>query len=117
MIDAIIKELKKTSLKTWVPFPSTSATIPYGVVKEEPEPGLNRTVFRVIVHMKQSDAVALRRFVRRDVLLALQDKVLTSTDFGNRNQVFSSDNVGGIIVGNDDKTISMERLFYVQDIF
>jgi hypothetical protein len=118
MIDVIVSELKKGSVKAVVPFgSSTLPAAPYLVVKEEPTPVLGRTTYRVIGHWPKGDILGVRRYMRRDVYNLLANKTLTSPNTGAKNLVESAQEIGTLVLENDDKTVSMERLMFVRDLF
>ncbi len=118
MIDAVVAKIKTGTVKNVVAFGQSSLpTPPYDVVKEEPQPDFGRTVFRVICHDLPSRYMVVRKHARKELVDLLRNMTLTSQYTGARNVVLSDQRFDGVTVNNDDKTISFERLFYVNDIF
>jgi hypothetical protein len=89
---------------------------PYVVVKQERDAGGAGTAFRIITHFKPGQQAALRSFNRQTIGEALDDFSATNAA-GNFNELSQDwDSFPGpIFVGNDDKTISLERLYYMGD--
>lgn len=89
---------------------------PYVVVKQERDAGGAGTAFRIIAHFKPGQQSALRNFIRQTIGEALDDFAATS-DAGNYNKLSQDwDSLPGPInTLNDDKTISLERLYYMGD--
>jgi hypothetical protein len=86
-------------------------------VKEEPQPDFGRTVFRIICHDIPARYMPLRKHARTELVDLLRNVTLTSQYTGARNIVWSDERFDGVTVNNDDKTISFERIFYVNDLF
>ena len=86
---------------------------PYVVVKQEPD--IRGTAFRVNVHMQPGQQIALRSFVRATIGKALDDFKATDSD-GNYNTLNADGGLpSAIYAGNDDNTISSERLYWMAD--
>ena len=89
---------------------------PYIVVKEENDLASRGTAYRVIAHFSPGQQWLLRKAVRNDIPLILND--FTSDDInGNRNKLYISDNnqLPEITTVNDDGTISSECLYFKPD--
>ncbi len=89
---------------------------PYVVVKQERDAGGAGTAFRIITHFKPGQQKALRSYVRKTLGEAL-DNFSATSDSGNYNELSQDwDSFPGPINNmNDDKTISLERLYYMGD--
>lgn len=89
---------------------------PYVVVKQELDAGGAGTAFRIIGHFLPGQQKALRQFMRVDISNALDDfKATSDTGVYNRLRSDPLSLPGPIFTGNDDKTISLERLYYMGD--
>lgn len=94
-----------------------SATIPpapYAVVKQENHP--KGTGFRIIAHFLKGQQTFLEDYIIGDVGVAL--KLFSSADrHGNMNRLFQDfrGQSPSLVIDNDDKTISMERLYWMPD--
>ena len=89
---------------------------PYVVVKQEKDLGGAGTAFRIITHFQPGQQKLLRSYVRITLAQALDDFAATS-DTGMYNKLKQDWDalLGPIINTNDDKTISLERLYYMGD--
>lgn len=86
---------------------------PYVVVKQEPY--IKGTAFRVITHFQPGQQTALRDFVRSTIGTALDDFSATNAN-GNYNTLNADEGLpSAIYAGNDDQTISSERLYWIAD--
>ena len=86
---------------------------PYVVVKQEPD--IRGTAFRVNTHFQPGQQIALRAFVRGTIGNALDDFKATDSD-GNYNTLNADEGLpSAIFAGNDDQTISSERLYWMAD--
>lgn len=83
---------------------------PYVVVKQEP------SSFRIITHVLPGQESLLRLYVRRDIHKAIYDQPLSDSGSNFRLYANLGDLPSDIITGNDDGTISMERLYRVADV-
>lgn len=83
---------------------------PYVVVKPERDPVGRGRVFRIIAHFMPGQHIFLENYVRNDLDELLSD-FMTTTRYGNHNTLLIENDYTDIIVDNDDKTISMERVF------
>ena len=91
-------------------------TPPYVVVKQELDAGGAGSAFRVITHFQPGQQKALRAFNRQTIGEAL-DGFSATSEAGNYNELKQDPLVlpGPIVNTNDDKTISLERLYYMGD--
>jgi hypothetical protein len=114
MNKAIIEVLKAGSIKSVVPFgdSDTMPAAPYVVVR--PEPGLNneRLNFRIITHIKQGNQDKLNDYTFRELSELLSNKQIT-TESGKKFTVISTGEWTGPIGMNKDKSIAMERVFFI----
>ena len=83
---------------------------PYIVVKPEKESAGNGRNFRIIVHMEPGQQIFLEDYVR-ETLLTLLSEFSASSRHGALNQLDYGEDWSDIIIGNDDGTIAMERVF------
>lgn len=110
MLPKIVKRLKTGSVKNVVPYGKKTPAAPYDVVRLETlEMGRG---IRVIAHRTPEDDIALENYVF-DELSTLLSGFTDADRFGNRFTVLDSGEWTEVVTGNDDGTISMERLFYV----
>lgn len=109
MIRAIIDRLKTGNIKNVVEFGSQRPSVPYVVVKDEglEEGGLS---IRIIAHMPDGNGDLLRTYVQEELSTLLRKTVLTDSE-GNKNELLITGEQTGIITGNDDGSLSMERVF------
>jgi hypothetical protein len=107
----IVDRLKEGRIKNVVPYGEDQLPKPpYIVVRPERDP-LNRgRKFRIIVHMKPGQNIFLEDFVYKD-LSDLLDNFGAYDRHGNYNILLTENDYTDIIIANDDKTISMERVF------
>jgi len=88
---------------------------PYVVVRQERDQGGAGTAFRITSHFQPGDQAILRAYVRETLADALDDFAATNTN-GNYNELSQDwDSFYTIVTGNDDNTISLERLYYMGD--
>jgi len=116
VLDKVVSQLKKGTVKNVVPYGSTLPAAPYLVVKEEPEPARNLTRYRVIYHALPGQVLPMRDYVRRDLVVLLDGKKLTGSR-GNVNVIESMQDIGPVVAHNDDGTISQDRVFQIWDLF
>lgn len=122
MIDKIVDQINTYSASVSKPVTAVSfgaASLPappYVVVKQEVDAGGAGTAFRIITHMQPGQQSALLSFVRTVISGALDDFKATSAS-GEYNRLRSDHMAlpGPIYTGNDDNTISLERLYYMGD--
>ena len=95
---------------------TTELQPPYVVVKQEADSGGAGTAFRIISHFTPGMQKQLRAFNRTIIGQALDNFAATS-DTGVYNQLSQDWDAfsGSTIIGNDDGTISLERLYYMGD--
>ncbi len=108
MINKVVEQLKTGRVKTVVAYGQKAACTPYVVVKEEPAPEGRR--MRCIAHFERGQQVFLDDFVRDD-MLALLDGVQLTSRYGATNILSVETEPSGLVVDNDDGTISRERCF------
>jgi hypothetical protein len=109
MITAVVAKLKTGSVTNVVPLGvSQLPSPPYVVVKPEQTTAGRR--FRIIGHFLPGQQTFLEDYIRNEVPALLDGAVLTSRH-GNENRLELLEEYGDLTVGNDDKTISMERCF------
>ncbi len=89
---------------------------PYVVVKQERDTGGAGSAFRIISHFEPGQQALLRSYNRQTIGEAL-DGFKATNAAGNYNELKQDwDSLPGPIVAtNDDKTISLERLYYMGD--
>lgn len=122
MIERIVEQINSYSASigkpvTAVEFGGASLpSPPYVVVKQESDIGGAGTAFRIICHFSPGQQSALRQFARVEISRALDDFAATS-DSGMYNYLKSDPDTlpGPIYTGNDDNTISLERLYFMGD--
>ena len=83
---------------------------PYIVVKTEKDPINRGRVYRIIVHMMPGQQTFLEDYLLND-LSDLLDNFSANSRHGNYNVLLTENNYTDIIITNDDKTISMDRVF------
>jgi hypothetical protein len=117
MIAAIITRLKTGKIKSVIPFGTIDTPAPpYIVVKQEVAMSGNGHNIRVTVHMKPDQQQALDDFVRDDLSTLLSEWAGTSHN-GAYNQLDKGiDEFPVLIIGNDDGTIAMERVFLLPSV-
>lgn len=89
---------------------------PYVVVKEEPDAGGAGTAFRIIGHFLPGQQALLKSYMRTTIGQALDDfKATSASGVYNRLRSDPLEMPGTLFSGNDDSTISLERLYYMGD--
>jgi len=107
----IVEQLKTGRVKNVVPFGSKNLPEPpYIVVKPESDPLGRGRAYRIIVHMSPGQNIFLEDYVRNDISVLLDDFAATTRN-GNYNKIYTEQEYDDIIIQNDDKTISMGRIF------
>ncbi len=120
MIDKIVERIISYTTSVNMPvncveFGDKLPAPPYVVVKEEQDPIGRGMQFRIISHFAPNMKKLLRNFNRATIGEALDDFKATDDD-GNYNYLNKdSDSFSGLIVTNDDGTISSERIYYMCD--
>ena len=113
MITKIVAQLKTGSVTNVVPFGMGAMPAPpYTVVKLERDPTGAGTLYRIIAHYNPGQITFLEDYIQNEVPDLLDD-FATTTRHGNYQKMELMDEWGGIITDNDDKTISMEKIFLV----
>lgn len=122
MIEKIIEQITAYSLSvnrpvTCVEFGGGNLPKPpYVVVRQEKDSGGAGTAFRITSHFQPGQQALLRSYNRQTIGEAL-DGFKSVNNSGNYNELKQDwDSLSGPIVAtNDDKTISLERLYYMGD--
>jgi hypothetical protein len=112
MITAIINRIKTGSIREVVLF-GDSAHVPappYVVVKTETGPIQNRYI-RLIVHRNSGEQDLLEDYVFHELTILLGKQVWLTDRNGGRFRLLNGEIWSEPILGNDDETIVMERLF------
>jgi hypothetical protein len=112
-IDAIYERLKAGSIKRVVLFGDSVKVPPppYVVIKPEADTGNGTRRIRIIAHADQGQQQLLEDYVFTE-LSVLLGKSVWMTDRNNcRFRLVNSGAWTEIILGNDDGTIAMERIF------
>ena len=89
---------------------------PYVVIKQENDSASRGTVYRIIGHFSAGQQLFLEDLMRKDIPEILDDFKATDRN-SNLNQLEIADNntLPELIISNDDKTISMEILYFKPD--
>ena len=111
MITKIVAQLKTGSIKNVVAFGAPSLPAPpYVVVKPERD-GIGRgRAYRIIAHFMPGQNIFLEDYVFNE-LSNLLDNFTARSRHNNYNRLLTEQDYTDIITSNDDKTISMERVF------
>ena len=114
MFGAIKTQIETGRIKNVVVYGSENnhPAPPYVVIRYEDD----TNTLRVFVHMIPGQQIFLREYVKNDLSILL-DRYMFTDRYGNRNKILSLEEGTGIIVSNDDGTISMERRFRVPSWF
>lgn len=112
MLTDVVAELKSGTIKAVVPFGNdgTPSDPMYLVVKQERDTLGRGWAYRVIGHARPGQQKFLHQYMVKDVSDLLKDKVILCAE-GNRMKLEDTGEITGFITGNDDGTISMERVF------
>jgi len=106
----IIARLKTGSIKNIIPFGSdTFGLPPYVVVKTET--GINQIRVRIILHIEQGTQQLYKPYIF-DELSELLKNYRGKDNFGNNFILRDSGDWKEASAVSDDKTLSMERIFY-----
>lgn len=116
MLTKIVEQLKTGSITNVIPFGTVPLPAPpYVVVKPERDTIGRGRAFRVIVHMQPGQNIFLEDYVR-ETLVTLLSEFVAASRHGNINQLDYGDEWSDIIMGNDDGTIAMERVFLMPSL-
>ena len=88
---------------------------PYIIVKEEKDSAGRGKVIRVWGHMQPGQDLFLDKYMDGE-LIELLDGFSGTDRFGNTNKLRVLDEYTGIVIDNDDGTISKERRFLVPSL-
>lgn len=111
MLTDVVAQLKTGTITAVVPFGSDGTpAAPYIVVREDRDPLDRGWAYHVIVHMRPGQQLFLHQYVVNDLAQLLDRKLILCAN-GNRMKLESTGEITGIVTGNDDGTISMERVF------
>jgi hypothetical protein len=112
MITAIINRLKTGSIREVVLFGDSDRVPepPYVVVKTETGPIQNRYI-RLIVHMNQGEQDLLEDYIFHELTTLLGKQVWLTGRNGGQFRLFNAEMWSEPILGNNDETIAMERVF------
>jgi len=107
MVNDIIARLKGGSIKKVVLFGDSEKmpAPPYVVVKPEADTGNETLRVRIIAHADQGNYNLLNEYVTNELTRLLKRHRMNGRMERGRNEWH------GVITGNDDKTIAMERVF------
>jgi len=107
MVSDIIARLREGSIKRVVLFENSEKMPPppYVVVKPEADTGNETLRVRIIVHADQGNYDLLDKYVTQELTLLLKRHRMNGRMERGRNEWH------GVIEGNDDKTIALERVF------
>lgn len=111
MIEAIRARLKTGSITQVIEFGEErpAPARGYVVIKDEGSTDGGKS-FRLIAHLPVGDNDRIRRYVQKELSDLLVGQILTDSE-GNSNELLITGETTGIITGNDDGTLSMERVF------
>jgi hypothetical protein len=116
MLTKIVEHLKTGPITNVIPYGSLPLPEPpYIVVKPERDTLGRGRAFRIVVHMLPGQQIFLEDFVR-ETLYTLLSEFTSASRHGNINQLDFGDEWSDIIIGNDDSTISMERVFLMPSL-
>lgn len=112
MITKIVARLRAQlpSTVSVVPFGDALPAAPYVVVKQEDSIRENWFVYRIIGHMLPGQQTFLEDLMNDNVKSAL-DGYEADDRHGNLNKLYAQPSRRAIIINNDDKTLSMERVY------
>jgi hypothetical protein len=115
VIKAVIDRLKTGSIQNVIPF-GNSDTVPpppYVCVKPEPGPTYDRLNLRIIVHREQGEQILLEKYIYEELSKLLNLSVWLEKVDGGKFRVMSNGDWFGPYVEESDKSLVMERMFYV----
>lgn len=112
MITKIVEQLKTGSIKNVYAFGQITTTpeAPYIIVKPEAVQDLRN--FRIFVHYPPAYNLDIEDYVFNELSDLLKNFQATDR-YGNTVTVKDNESYTDLVTDNDDKTISMERTFYV----
>jgi hypothetical protein len=112
MEQEIVARIKTGRITNVIPYGYSSGTpaAPYVIVRLDPDLAGRGESVRIITHMLPGQNASLREYVRKDLSDLLDDYAVEDSN-GNYNQLMTENDFTGIVIGNDDGTISMERRF------
>jgi hypothetical protein len=112
---AVIGRLKTGSIKNVIPFGNSGAVPPLPYVCVKPEPGAmrDRLNFRIIVHRKQGEQALLEHYIYEELSGLFTVRVWLEKTGGGRFRVMNGGDWYGPYVEDSDKSLVMERIFYV----
>ncbi len=111
MTTKIVAQLKTGSIERVVQFGVEQLPEPpYVVVKPEKDPFNRGRRYRIIAHFKPGQNIWLEDYIFNE-LTDLLDNFSTESRHGNYNTLLTENDYNDIVINNDDKTISMERIF------
>ena len=116
MTTKIVERLKTGTIKHVVQFGVENLPAPpYVVVKSEKDILGRGSIFRIIAHYLPGQNIFLDDYVNTEVF-DLLDNFSAESRNGNYNTLLTENDYNDIIIGNDDKTISKERIFLLPRI-
>jgi hypothetical protein len=115
VIEAVIDRLKTGSMKSVIPFGNseTIPPLPYVCVKPEPGATNDRLNLRIIVHREQGEQILLEKYIYEELSGLLNLSVWLEKADGGKFRVMSNGDWFGPYVDEGDKSLVMERMFYV----
>lgn len=117
MITAIVAKLKEGKVKNVVALGQATKlpAPPYIVVREENDPLGRGDIYRVIIHGPIGTIVLLKEYMAE--VQSLLNDFEGTTHLGNKQRICAEGPVRGIIEGNDDGTIAIERTYLCPTIY
>lgn len=116
MITAIVTKLKTGKVKTVIRYgQDMGASIPYVVIRIEKDPLERGQIIRIIGHYAPGQDLFLDDYMDNDVI-ELLDGFSGVDRFGNKNILRVLNDYTGIVIDNDDGTISKERRFLMPSL-
>ncbi|MHB9293846.1 hypothetical protein Holit_02965 [Hollandina sp. SP2] len=112
-IDAVYERLKGGSIKRVVLFGDSMKVPapPYVVIKPEADTGNETRRIRIIAHAEQGQQTVLEDYVFTELPVLLGKSVWMTDRNKSRFRLVNSGEWTEVMLGNDDKTIAMERVF------
>jgi hypothetical protein len=119
MIAAIITELKKGTIKNVIPRgqnivnPISPYVVVWGpeTVQQAGRDREGKNMYYINTHFPKGYINQIDDYVYNELSILLPNKILLTTRDGRRVQLFVTMEIGGIVEGNTDGTISRERVF------
>lgn len=115
MIKAVIGRLKTGSVKNVILFGDSDKMPPppYVCVKTEPGAMNDRLNFRILLRRKQGEQTLLDKYIFEELGELFNGHVWLEKSDGGKFRMMNNNDWYGPYASEDDKTIAMERIFYV----